>query len=133
MYEVGVVAQFEAAHRLQGDFGPAARMHGHTYRLEVILRGGMLREDGTLFDLGRLGAAVDELAGAFNYRELSEVPGLEGVNTTAEVVADYCWRRLAPQLRDRGLTSLTVRVWESPRAYASCERPLAEQAAESGS
>ena len=39
MYEVYVAARFEAAHRLVGDFGPATRTHGHTYRLEVIMRG----------------------------------------------------------------------------------------------
>ena len=39
MYEVYVAARFEAAHRLVGDFGPATRMHGHTYRMEVIVRG----------------------------------------------------------------------------------------------
>ena len=38
MYEVGVVAHFEAAHRLVGDFGPAQRMHGHTYRVESYRR-----------------------------------------------------------------------------------------------
>ena len=48
MYEVYVATQFEAAHRLVGDFGPATRMHGHTYRLEVLVRGERLSEDGTL-------------------------------------------------------------------------------------
>ena len=51
MFEVGVVAQFEAAHRLHGDFGPATRTHGHTYRVEIGARGPSLRGDGTLFDI----------------------------------------------------------------------------------
>ena len=58
MYEVYVAAQFEAAHRLVGDFGPATRMHGHTYRLEVIVRGKRLSGDGTLYDIGRLRSAL---------------------------------------------------------------------------
>ena len=52
MYEIYVAARFEAAHRLVGDFGPAARTHGHTYRMEVILRGQHLADDGTLYDIG---------------------------------------------------------------------------------
>ena len=124
MYEVYVAAQFEAAHRLVGDFGPATRVHGHTYRLEVILRGERLSDDGTLYDIGELRAAVDDLAASLNYRDLNEVPGLESVNTTAEAVADYCWETLAPPLRDRGLDSLVVRVWESPQVYAAREDPL---------
>ncbi len=119
MYEIGVIAQFEAAHRLVGDFGPATRMHGHTYRLEVIVRGERLRPDGTLYDIARLQDAVAKVVGELHYRDLGEVPGLAGVNTTAEEVARYCWEQLVPTLRGQELTSLLVRVWESPLAYAA--------------
>jgi 6-pyruvoyltetrahydropterin/6-carboxytetrahydropterin synthase len=124
MYEVYVAARFEAAHRLVGDFGPATRMHGHTYRIEVIVCGQRLAEDGTLYDIGDLNRAVSALAATLNYRDLEEVPGLAGVNTTAEAVADFCWERLAPSLRDRGLNSLVVRIWESQDAYAAREDAL---------
>ena len=124
MYEIGIVSQFEAAHRLVGDFGPATRLHGHTYRLEVAVRGERLKDDGTLYDLGRLGAAVAELVGELHYRDLDQVPGLAGTNTTAEHVARFCWERLAPQLRAAGLESLLVRVWESPQAYAARDERL---------
>jgi 6-pyruvoyltetrahydropterin/6-carboxytetrahydropterin synthase len=124
MYEVYVAARFEAAHRLVGDFGPATRIHGHTYRIEVIVRGQRLAEVGTLYDIGRLKRAVDDLAASFHYRDLSEVPGLTHVNTTAEAVADFCWERLAPSLRDHGLDSLVVRIWESGDAYAAREDTL---------
>ncbi len=125
MYEVYVAAQFEAAHRLVGDFGPATRPHGHTYRLEVLVRGERLKDDGTLYDIGWLREAVEKLAASLHYRDLNDVPDLAGVNTTAEAVARYCWDRLAPPLRGRGLDSLTVRIWESPQVYAAREDPLA--------
>lgn len=124
MYEIYVAAAFEAAHRLVGDFGPATRMHGHTYRMEVLVRGESLADDGTLYDIGKLRPAVDDLAASLHYRDLNDVPGLENVNTTAEAVADYCWERLAPPLRGSGLSSLTVRVWESQDVYAAREDPL---------
>ena len=124
MYEVYVAAGFEAAHRLNGDFGPATRTHGHTYRLEAIVRGGSLAEDGTLLDMGRLRETVDGVAASLNYRDLDEVPGLAGKNTTAEVVAAFGWDGIAPSLRGRGLDSLTVRVWESPQVYAAREGAL---------
>jgi len=125
MYEVSVAARFEAAHRLVGDFGPASRMHGHTYRMEVIVRGQHLGDDGTLYDIGELDQAANDLVASLDYRDLNEVPGLTDVNTTAEVLADYCWERLAPPLRDRGLDSLAVRIWESPDVYAGREDALA--------
>jgi 6-pyruvoyltetrahydropterin/6-carboxytetrahydropterin synthase len=125
MYEIYIAARFEAAHRLVGDFGPASRMHGHTYRIEVILRGQQLKDDGTLYDIGALSQAVDGLAASLHYRDLNEVPDLADVNTTAEAVANYCWEKLAPPLRNEGLDSLTVRIWESPDAYAAREDTLA--------
>jgi 6-pyruvoyltetrahydropterin/6-carboxytetrahydropterin synthase len=124
MYEVYVATKFEAAHRLIGDFGPATRTHGHTYRMEVILRGEGLKDDETLYDIGLLRGAVEELAASLHYRDLDEVPGLESVNTTAETVAHYCWERLAPPLKDQGLDSLVVRIWESPQVYAAREERL---------
>ncbi len=124
MYEIYVAARFEAAHRLVGDFGPATRLHGHTYRLEVLVRGERLHEDGTLYDIGLLRPAVEDLAASLHYRDLGEVPGLAGVNTTAEALARYCWERLAPALRGEGLDSLVVRVWESSDVYAAREDSL---------
>ena len=125
MYEIYFAARFEAAHRLVGNFGPATRTHGHTYRMEVIVRGRHLGDDGTLCDIGELGQAVEGLAGSMHYMDLNEVSGLAEVNTTAEAVASYCWDKLAEPLRAQGLDSLTVRIWESPDAYAAREDALA--------
>jgi 6-pyruvoyltetrahydropterin/6-carboxytetrahydropterin synthase len=125
VYEVYIAAQFEAAHRLVGDFGPATRPHGHTYRMEVIVRGERLKDDSTLYDIGLLRPAVEELAATLHYRDLNDVPGLADVNTTAEAVARYCWDELALPLRGQGLASLMVRIWESPQVYAAREDSLA--------
>src|ERR671933_131445 len=95
MFEVGVVGQFEAAHRLRGDFGPATRRHGHTYRVEVRARGQTLRPDGTLFDITRLQDALNQAVGGLHYRDLEEVPELAGLNTTAEALAHYLFTRVA--------------------------------------
>ncbi len=124
MYEIYVAAQFEAAHKLTGDFGPATRLHGHTYRMDVIVRGESLKEDGTLYDIGQLKPAVDGLAASLHYRNLDEVEGLAGKNTTAEAVADHCWKILAPPLRGQNLKSLAVRIWETPEIYAAREDAL---------
>jgi 6-pyruvoyltetrahydropterin/6-carboxytetrahydropterin synthase len=124
MFEVGVIGQFEASHRLVGDFGPATRTHGHTYRLEVTVRGPALHPDGTLSDITRLQAAVGVLVGELHYRDLSEVPGLAELNTTAEQVALFCWRRLAADLGGLGLLSMRVQLWENPGAYAAYDAAL---------
>ena len=124
MVEIGVVAQFEAAHRLHGDFGPATRTHGHTYRVEVAARGPALRDDGTLVDITILQQAVQDVIGELHYRDLDEVPALQGRNTTAEIMALHFFERIAPRLKGESLASLAIRVWESPQAYAAYENRL---------
>lgn len=125
MFEVGIVAQFEAAHHLRGDFGPAARLHGHTYRVELIARGERLRDDGTLFDVTVLQDAAGDVLASWNYQDLDELPDFAERNTTVETVARTLYERVAPQLHDRGLSSLVARVWESPVVYGAYEGDLA--------
>jgi 6-pyruvoyltetrahydropterin/6-carboxytetrahydropterin synthase len=124
MFEVGIVAQLEAAHRLLGDFGPASRLHGHTYRVEVSVRGESLQEDGTLCDITLIQGAVDGVLKTMHYRDLTELAIFAGRNTTAEVVAQVIFEQVAPHLRGKGLSSLSVRVWESPQAFAGYEAEL---------
>lgn len=136
MYEIGVVAQFEAAHRLVGDFGPATRLHGHTYRVEVSVSGERLHEDGTLVDIALLRSALDEVTGALQMRDLDEVAELGGVNTTAEHVAEHIARRVASRLRghepEGGGAALRVRVEESPSAWAVCTVELPGESTPAG-
>ena len=124
MFAIGVVSQFEAAHTLRGDFGPASRLHGHTYRVEVEVSGPQLQNDGTLFDIGKLRVWVDEVVGDLHYRNLDELPAFADRNTTAEEVSRYLRDVLSPRLHGQGLRELSVRVWESPQVYATCTREL---------
>jgi 6-pyruvoyltetrahydropterin/6-carboxytetrahydropterin synthase len=124
MYEVGVVDSFEAAHRLDGDFGPATRQHGHTYRVEVAVRGASLGSDGTLYDVGRLRAAVRAEMETLHYQDLNQVPGFAKKNSTAEEVANYLLERLRQPLADPGIEAIAVRVWESPEVFAGREDRL---------
>lgn len=121
MFTIGIITHFEAAHRLRGDFGPATRRHGHTYRVEVNVRGPSLRDDGTLLDLGQLQRVVETAVGALHYRDLDELEALAGRNTTAEALAQHLFAQIAPALKGQGLTALAIRLWESPHAYASYE------------
>src|SRR5207248_11325455 len=83
MHEVGVVDQFEAAHMLRGNFGPATRRHGHTYKVELVVRGDTLQDDGTLCDIGVLQAALKRAVGELNYRELDCMTAFAHKNSTA--------------------------------------------------
>jgi 6-pyruvoyltetrahydropterin/6-carboxytetrahydropterin synthase len=124
-FEVGVVAQFTAEHHLVGDFGPASQPHSHDYRVEACVSGVDLRPDGTLFDITELQAALGAAMRDLDDHDLNQVANLATPNPTAEVVARYIYDRVAVALASQALARLTVRVWESPQAFASYTDELA--------
>jgi 6-pyruvoyltetrahydropterin/6-carboxytetrahydropterin synthase len=124
VFEVGVVGHFEAAHSLRGDFGPASNIHGHTYRVEATARGPELSSDGALVDITLLQSALDNVIDILHYRNLDEVEELAGMNTTAEVMTRFFFDRISEELRESGVESLAIRLWESPRAFAGYESAL---------
>jgi 6-pyruvoyltetrahydropterin/6-carboxytetrahydropterin synthase len=118
-FEIGIIDEFEAAHSLRGDFGPATQLHGHTYRVEVRAEAGQIDSTGTFYDISRLRSELRLVLETLHYRNLNEVADLAGINTTAESVAHYIGRKLAPILRAGGVRGLKVTVWESSSAFAS--------------
>jgi 6-pyruvoyltetrahydropterin/6-carboxytetrahydropterin synthase len=119
MFEIGITGEFESAHSLSGDFGPATRLHGHTYKVEVRAEAREIDSTGTFYDIGRLQAELRSVIEPLHYRNLNEIPALAGMNTTAEAVARYIFKRLAPALRGAGVEGLKVTVWESSSSFAS--------------
>src|SRR3569833_3839141 len=106
MFEIGITTQFEAAHHLVGEFGPASRVHGHTYRVEVAARGPSLADDGTLFDISILQQAVAEVLAQLHYHDLAELELFKGRNTTAEMVALTLHEQVAARVQAPALSTM---------------------------
>lgn len=82
---------FEAAHRLpQVPSGhKCARLHGHSYRVEVHVEGPVGDASGWVQDFGDLKLAFKPLDDQLDHHYLNEIPGLE--NPTSEVLAKWIW------------------------------------------
>ena len=88
MYSVTVRDHMMIAHSFKGEvFGPAQRLHGATFVVDVELKRPDLDADGIVVDIARAGEAVRRVLGELNFRNLDEVPSLAGRNTTSEVLA----------------------------------------------
>ena len=125
-FEIGITGEFESAHSLSGDFGPATRLHGHTYRVEVRAESRDIDATGTFYDIGRLRAELSAALEPLHYHNLNDVAELAGTNTTAETVARYIFNKLAPGLRMSGAEGLKVTVWESSTSFASYRETFRE-------
>lgn len=132
MYTVCVRDHVMIAHSFHGEgFGPAQRLHGATYVVDLELRRPELDADGVVVDIGLASTALAEVLSEFNYRNLDEVDSYRGKNTTTEFLAHAVFDRLAQRIAagalgdpGRGLTALRVTLHESHVAWGSYEAAL---------
>jgi len=132
MYTVSVRDHLMIAHSFRGQvFGPAQRLHGATYVIDVTFVRPELDDDGIVVDIGRASTVLRELVAELNYRNLDELPEFRGINTTTEVLARAIFERMAVRIAAgdlgasaRALASLGVRLNESHLAWASYEGRL---------
>jgi 6-pyruvoyltetrahydropterin/6-carboxytetrahydropterin synthase len=132
MYTVRVRDHFMIAHSFRGDvFGPAQKLHGATYVVDVEFRSEALDDNGIVVDIGLATDTVHKILGAMNYRNLDEEPSLKGRNTTTEVLARTVFDRLAEAIgrgdlgkSAKAIESMRVTLNESHVASASYEGRL---------
>ncbi len=89
---------FEAAHRLPNvpPGHKCARMHGHSYRVEIHVRGQVGDSSGWVMDFADLKVAFAPLHDVLDHYLLNDVAGLE--NPTSENLSRWIWKRLKPTL-----------------------------------
>lgn len=89
---------FEAAHWLPcfPEGHKCRRMHGHSFKVDVIVEGEIPRGRHYLIDYGDIKAAIDPIHDQIDHRCLNEIKGLE--NPTSEMVAKWLWDKLRPSL-----------------------------------
>jgi 6-pyruvoyltetrahydropterin/6-carboxytetrahydropterin synthase len=97
----------EAAHRLPNvpPGHKCARLHGHSYRIEVHVAGGVDDEAGWVMDFAELKERCAPIIAALDHHYLNEVEGLS--NPTSENLARWIWNRLEPTLP--GLAQVVIR------------------------
>jgi|SRR5579863_626271 len=110
--------RFEAAHVLPDHPGKCARMHGHSYRLEVAIRGPLAVDGparGMIEDFDTIKSIVREhVIERLDHQTLNDL--IE--NPTAECIVLWIWEHLAPHLS--GLDELVL--WETANSCAVLTR-----------
>ena len=132
MYTVRVRDHFMIAHSFRGAvFGPAQRLHGATYVVDVEFRSPELDDDGIVVDIGRATDVLRGILGDLNYRNLDDDPAFRGQNTTTEFLAKLIFDRMADGIAAgdlgpsaAGIREMKVTLGESHIAWASYESRL---------
>ena len=133
MYAVEVREHIMIAHSFRGEvFGPARKLHGATFVVDVAFMAEALTEDGIVCDIARAHDALKRVLEPLNLQNLDELPAFEGRNSTTEVVARHVFDRLERAILDgdlgpgsEALSRLRVTLHESHVARAWYEAELA--------
>jgi 6-pyruvoyl-tetrahydropterin synthase len=132
MYAVEVRDHIMIAHSLKGElFGPAQRLHGATFVVDVAFFRETLAADNVVVDIGRATEALAAVLAPLKYRNLDDVAGLEAKVTTTEFLCRHVFDGMAEAVRtgklgpgSEGVASLRVTLHESHVARAWFEGPI---------
>lgn len=119
MYELKVITDFAAAHQLRNFRGECEKLHGHNWRIEVVLSGDRLNEAGLLIDFKDVKTAANKILEDLDHAYLNDLPQFKDENPSSENIAAYLFQRLSSEFNKGHLKVTKVTAWESDSACAS--------------
>ena len=119
LFEIKVISSFAAAHNLKDFRGKCENLHGHNWKVEVVLRGESLESNGILVDFGEVKAATREALEEVDHKYLNELPFFSQNNPSSENVARFLFEKLSAKLNTGGRRLHSVSAWESADACAT--------------
>jgi len=119
IYEVKIITDFSAAHNLRNFRGKCENLHGHNWKVEVVMRGERLEGGGVLIDFREIKEATREILKELDHHYLNDLPFFCEHNPSSENIARYLFERLAQRLNDENRRLYRVSAWESADACAT--------------
>jgi len=121
MFEISVEETFSAGHALRGYKGKCENVHGHNYRVRVIMAGEKLDPTGLLMDFSQLKHAMQGVIRSLDHRFLNDFAPFDSVNPSAENIARHIYeeilRQLGPSENAARISAITV--WETDTTAAT--------------
>jgi 6-pyruvoyl-tetrahydropterin synthase len=132
MYTVAVRDHMMIAHSFRGEvFGPAQKLHGATYVIDLELSRPDLDDHGIVVDIGLATEVLKEIVATMNFRNLDDDQRFANRNSTTEAIARTIFDAVEAAIADgrlgtsaHGLTRGRVVLHESHVAWASYEGAL---------
>ncbi len=116
MFELIITDTIAAAHFLRGYKGRCENLHGHTWKIEVILISDRLDDIGMVYDFTELKPLLKEILSALDHKCLNDLPQFQEINPTTENMAKYIYYEFTKKINKVKVKQ--VRVWESETASA---------------
>ncbi len=119
MFELKIVTQFAAAHRLRNFQGKCEQLHGHNWKVEVCIRASQLDPIGLVRDFGEMKAITHEVVNGLDHHYLNELNPFQEENPSSEHIARYLFEQIGRLVNDDRVLVSRVSVWESDTSCAT--------------
>ena len=114
MFEVSVEHTFAAGHALRNYKGKCENVHGHNYRIQVVVRGEELDATGMLADFVELKRLLRDICEPMDHVFLNDMEPFAELNPSAENMARYVCERLQSGMKQENPVEVAeVKVWET--------------------
>ncbi|HEV8412332.1 MAG TPA: 6-carboxytetrahydropterin synthase QueD [Bryobacteraceae bacterium] len=115
MFEVTVEQTFAAAHALRNYKGSCENVHGHNFKVQVVLAGERLDDAGLLVDFIDVKNLMGSVMARLDHQNLNEVAPFDEKNPSAENIAEYFYSQMTGGLVNTPVPVriLEVKVWET--------------------
>jgi len=119
MYRLMIKTSFAAAHNLINYQGDCENLHGHNWRVEVVVATKELDKAGLGIDFKILKKQTNSLLDELDHKYLNDLTPFKNDSPSSENISRYLFGRLSETLNNENITVEKINVWESENACAS--------------
>ena len=120
MFRLKVQDYFSSAHYLKDYKGACEKIHGHNWKVELIVEGSELNSLDILIDFAILKKILKEVLFELDHKLLNEIPYFENINPSSERLAEYIFKKVKEKLSSYPNVKVKeVTVFETEKAGAT--------------
>ena len=118
MYEVVIISDFSAAHHLRGYKGKCEELHGHNWKVEVLLASAGTDKIGMVEDFAVIKEKLKGVLSLLDHKYLNVLSYFKKANPTSENLAKLIYANMKERTKSGPAKVISVRVWETENSSA---------------
>ncbi|MBI3008451.1 MAG: 6-carboxytetrahydropterin synthase QueD [Candidatus Omnitrophica bacterium] len=119
MFELTVISDFSAAHKLRGYAGKCENLHGHNWKVSVVVESKDLNRLGIVMDFKDIKKELNKVLEKLDHKDLNKLVFFKKINPSSENIASFIYSRISSKLKDKGVNVQKVSVWETDTSCAT--------------
>ena len=120
MFRLKVQDYFSSAHYLRNYKGSCENLHGHNWKVELLVEGSQLNNLDLLIDFKILKSILKETLNELDHKLLNEIPYFKNVNPSSERLAEYIFKKIKDKLSQySNIKVKEVTVYETDKVSAT--------------